>query len=491
MQPTEKQSNILNRALASRLASVVFIAALWTNSLACLANSDLQTEQELEKLENKFFSQTYKSDSDEARVGRLEEMLFGHALHGPVDARFAAVVNALDSIKKSAGAQTSAASGPVSQPSNDSNNGPNHLQYFDDGQREGESPTAGAGWPERSPIRHSDWEDSEQPRSSTTEMDDTPDIIDVNMGMNAGMSSGDMNMSGLDSAGMSTGGGMTMSQPTMSAMNAPLFAKKKGRRTKSPPSAANSTMTGKLATMEKQVFGKDSPRLPLLVRVKRLEQDVLPNDKEASQQALPDRVAKLWSSLGDQQVAAEGVSAPNTTNFYGQSPGSQNSALGFNEYSDKYSTGYSGGTQSAPMQSQLVFTDSQPKPSLLQKIGQAIGQASAGMISGGSMNPYGFGNPYGYPGLSPYGYSPGFTPYAGTYPGLLGGSYPGMLTGTYPGVFGGGPFGGGYPGSSPFGWANNPFAPYGFGSGYPGAGFQMVNPYSRGGNLYSHGLTRL
>ncbi len=511
--------------------------------------SDFQIDPTLEKLEQKFFSQTYKSDTDDKRVGRLEEMLFGHTVSGPVEQRFASIELALNSIKKdsavsqddsrvddfgsdsglktngsgkgkpvvgkapaagSKGYEPLDASGYQPQTADD----PNALvgispeqaarvrrrkaalmgaknSYGGDGQMsaQGEGPDESLIDPRQvgnqGARKHSDWDDSEgmNGADSMADADDSDqDMISIGMGLGISMGGMGSNM------GM---GGSSNFFGQRSGSTPPKYAPAKQQQ----PRTTELNMTEKLSVMEKKVFGKANPRQSLLERVKRLEKDVLPTEKDAAQEALPDRVAKLWEAVGSKPVQTGGIQYPTTAD---QPTGNADSYSTSQPYSanSTMSLGSSGSGYPQNMDAN--------KPGVLHKIGQAIGQAASGMMSGntsygypgygyGGMSPYGLSpyglspygmspygiSPYGMSpyGMSPYGISPyGMSPYGGL--GGLGGSYRNL-----PFVGGGGmsPFGG-YGGINPYGYGSG-ISPFGVSP----LGNQMLSPATplpRQGGLY-------
>ena len=429
------------------------------------AMADGAMDEQLGKLEEKFFSQTYKSDTTEKRVGRLEDMLFGHPVNGPVDQRFNTINNALNSIKKENRPQFS----EESAPSDERPVGPRRRAApasiqpmdaagyqpqtgFDQGGDNGpqtpvKRPSARAQASDdqdddavttarsrRKPVRrHSDWDESDGMNETSSEMQDGDD--------------------GMIGVGMPRGG---------SPSSIPGYSPR-------PARPANLTMTDKLSRMEKKVFGKANSKQPLIERVKRLEHEVLPNDKEASQQALPDRVAKLWSAVAPKSIQSGGVQFPESEDQL--SSAEPNMGMGS-------SMSYNSGSPAILPQSSETIN----KPSLLHRIGQAIGQAATGMMSGMNNPYYGYGSPYGLSGVPPYGYSPyGFSPYGTGGISPYGFSPYGLGAGISP--YGMSPYGASPYGINPYGIGGSPFGVGGLGgfSPYGAGGLGGLSPFGIGG----------
>src|ERR1700733_4190092 len=108
------------RNRVQNLSLILLVFAALASFAPAFAASDGQMEQQLGQLEEKFFSQTYKSDTADRRLGRLEEMLFGHAVPGSVDQRFTAINAALNSIKKDSSPPISSQSAQSDEQSNQS-----------------------------------------------------------------------------------------------------------------------------------------------------------------------------------------------------------------------------------------------------------------------------------------------------------------------------------------------------------------------------------
>ena len=233
-------------------------------ALPAFAIDDPKQEKRLEALEDKFFSQTYKSDSDDARLARVEDMLFNHARTGATSERLSALEDAISTIKTST--KTPPARTSSSSSANSTDTGVSET-------------TAG----NNSRYRH------------FTDMDDH-DLDDDSFDSQAS------NFYNQGAAG-----------------NAKNTASTQG-------SKSGSLMTQQLAAMETQIFGKPNLKLPLTTRIKKLEQNVLANNADTSSMSLPDRVKNLWTSLNTPGATASSAPTNKTKDRAPQSVATDDSA---------------------------------------------------------------------------------------------------------------------------------------------------------------------
>jgi hypothetical protein len=464
--------------------------------LPATASSDPKEEKRIEALEQQFFSQTYKSDSDDARLARVEDMLFNHARSGSTDERLASLEDALSSIKSSTKA-------PAMNNSTTSGN------------------TGSSGSVAGNDSRYRHFADMDD-QNSDGDGFDSPASNFYNQA-----SPGTSQMPQASSAGAKSG----------------------------------TLVTQQLAAMETQIFGKPNLKMPLLNRVKKLEQNVLSSGSDTSNLSLPDRIKNLWSNLNPSSATtgngikskATGATAtedttPSTTSMrkrpqakadeddvsedqamaeYLQKLKKDSSAnanvqangkrasrnankSGWLDDSEMPSKGldpaYSSDDDNPPiviggnssmsnMQAQgsvqnfssgmginMGTPNQMSNPGLFTKLGQAIG----GAVNGAN-NPYGYGSPGGiyggYPNVMPYGYG-GISPYGAGLP--YGGISP------YGGYGGLSPYGG-YGMSPPvMGPPLGGIGSYGnvspYGSGGPRAGNPYgINPYAASPQPYGYG----
>jgi hypothetical protein len=441
------------------------------------ASSDAKEEKRIEALEQQFFSQTYNSDSDDARLARVEDMLFNHTSSGTTGERLASLEDALSSIKSSAKTPSAKSSSTPTSNSSSGSSAGNNSRY-----------------------RH------------FADMDDQD-------------SDGD----GFDSPASNFYNQATHGAPQTSPAS-PIGAK------------SGTLVTQQLAAMETQIFGKPNLKMPLVNRVKKLEQNVLSSGTDTSSMSLPDRIKNLWTNLNSPSAttgngtknrtpaatATEDAAPPTTTarkrpqtkaqdddvsddqamaeylqklkkgtsvranaastSSTGKRSSRNSNKSGWLDESEMPSKGldpdYSSDDDNPPivvggnssmsnMQQQgsvqnfssgmgMNMGVPNQNPGLFSKLGQAIG----GAVSGGN-SPYGYGGSSmygGYPNGMPYGYG-GMSPYGAGLP------YGGMS-----------PYGGygGYGGLSPFGGYG--MAPPVMGPSLGGIGsYGNVSPYGAGG----------
>jgi hypothetical protein len=474
--------------------AALFLLGSCLNVWSAAASSDTGEEKRIEALEQQFFSQTYKSDSDDTRLARIEDMLFNHARSGSTGERLASLEDALGDIKSS----TKAPPAKTSSSSTTSNG------------------TTGSSTGNNSRYRH------------FADMDDQD-------------SDGDGFNSPASNFYNQASPGALQTSPSSSA-----------------GAKSGTLVTQQLAAMETQIFGKPNLKMPLLNRVKKLEQNVLSSGTDTSTMSLPDRIKNLWTNLNSPSAttgnstknktpvptAAEDSAPPPTTTTARKRPQakaedddvSDDQAMA--EYLQKLKKGTSvsanasstgkrsssnvnksgwvddsqmpskgldpdyssnddnppivvgGNSSMSSMQAQgsvqnfssgmgMNMGVPSQNPGLFSKLGQAIG----GAVNGGN-NPYGYGGmyggspnimPYGYGGMSPYGAG---LPYGGISPyGGYGGLNPYGGYGMTPPVMG--------PSLGGIGGYGN-VSPYGVG-GPRGGNPYGINPYAASPQPYGYG----
>lgn len=469
------------------LAALFLLASCWSVWPAT-ASSDAGEEKRIEALEQQFFSQTYKSDSDDTRLARVEDMLFNHARSGSTGERLASLENALSDIKsstKAPPAKTNSSTTTSNGSTSSSTGNDSRYRHFADMDEQDED---GDGFNSQASNFYNQASPGGQPREAS-----------------------------------------------------------------SPVAKSGTLVTQQLAAMETQIFGKPNLKMPLLNRVKKLEQNVLSSRTDTSSMSLPDRIKNLWTNLNSPSAttgngtknktpvatSAEDSAPPPTTTTARKRPqakaedddvsddqamaeylqklkkgpsvsanassnGKRNSRSanksGWVDDSEMPSKGldpdYSsdddnppivvgGNSSMSSMQAQgsvqnfssgmgMNMGVPNQSPGLLSKLGQAL--------SGGN-NPYGYGGMYGSPNIMPYGYG-GMSPYGAGLP--YGGISP------YGGYGGLNPYGGygmtppvmGPPLGGIGGYGN--VSPYGVG-GPRGGNPYGINPYAASPQPYGYG----
>ncbi|MDR3614971.1 MAG: hypothetical protein P4L53_15535 [Candidatus Obscuribacterales bacterium] len=383
-----------------------------------------QATDPIAKLELRIFDHTYKADSQEARIKRLENFVFGAAQTGDTQSR-------LSKLQESVTASSASSSSPTAEDSG--------------GSQKGSEPTAAAkptfdeaDYPrvdqlERQILGQQHSHEILSGRlsrleakafgkpSASTDPADRVDALDAyvarhdiyggqgnsNVGQtvpftpySAAYPPANPAAPSYSSAPSSAYQGTPYQSPYGTGSNSS-YGQASAPPVNNPYLQANVTSTNdRLASMEKTEFGRDYPTHSLKDRVQRLEKKIDPGKKGQEAQSLPARVDQLWAVVS-------------VSNSIGNSP----IASSAGKANDYYSSNNQQGNNS-----------NKPHHSLLHSVGKVLGAAavtagSAGMMMGG-MGMSGMGGMGGY-GMSRYGMGGyGMSPYSmGGYNGGYGSGY--------------------------------------------------------------------
>jgi len=391
-----------------------------------------QASDPIAKLELRIFDHTYKSDSQEARLKRLENFVFGAAQAGDTPSRLSKLQESVTASNPSSSSTTAQDSGTpqkgaetasevATKPTFDEADYPrvDQLERQILGQQHSHEILSGR-------LSRLEAKAFGQP-SSSTDPADRVDALDAyvarhdiyggqgnsNVGQTVPFTpysaaappsnQGAPSYPAASSSAAAAYQGTPYQSPYGTGTNSP-YSQAGAPPASNPYLQANITSTNdRLASMEKTEFGRDYPTHSLKERVQRLEKKVDPDKKGHEGQSLPARVDQLWAVVS-------------VSNSIGNAPIASSASRANDNYSSS---------------SQQANNNSiKPHHSLLHSVGKVLGAAavtagSAGMMMGGmgmsgmggmGMSRYGMG---GY-GMSPYsmggyngGYGSGYSNYGG------------------------------------------------------------------------------
>jgi hypothetical protein len=393
-----------------------------------------QASDPIAKLELRIFDHTYKTDSQDARIKRLENFVFGAAQTGDTQSRLnklqesvtaSAAPSSSPAAEEAGGSQKGTETAAAPKPTFDEADYPrvDQLEHQILGQQHSHEILSGR-------LSRLEAKAFGQPSSSTDPADrvDALDAYVARHDIYGGQGSANAGQTvpftpystgyppsaqsapsapayqaapsyqaapaypSATASTSSSGYQGTPYQPYGGGSNSS-YSQAAAPQASNPYLQANITSTNdRLASMEKTEFGQEFPTKSLKDRVQRLEKKVDPDKKGHEGQSLPTRVDQLWAVVS-------------VSNSIGNAPIASSAGRGNDYYS------------SANQQGSNNNNSNKPHHSLLHNVSKVLGAAavtagSAGMMMGGmggmgmggmGMSRMGMG---GYNGMSGYGMSP-------------------------------------------------------------------------------------
>ena len=405
----------------------------------------------LDKLENRFFEHTYKSDSEEARIDRLEKLVFGEIKQGDLKERLSSLESALP---KDDTPQTNSAAAPTSDDGTGSSSAASNSPSADDD----DAPSDGTDYPSVDALEQlilgkqfrneglgrrlsqlevkaygkrsdsSDMSERVQKLSdyvqkhyhkSISQLTDPRNIYHYDSPVDP--STNNVRSPGYASApsyGSGSSGSYGMAPPISSGRVS--HSEAIPNDAPPPPTAPEAEQ---IAWLEAHVFGRTSPQAPLLERIAKLDQAVFPSEPPNQTASIAMQIRVLVNAVelmhnsnrdaDGQATAYRGGSAqPNAgnSNFPSWPPQGQSSAYSAPQYAaaPQQNATYQGAytpqqttTQQQPAQANSQKTKhGHPLLKSLAKTLLTVGEMAAGSAMGG----YGYGGGYGgYGGMGGYG----------------------------------------------------------------------------------------
>lgn len=469
------------REKAKKRRIAVGLACLFMLNLTCtIPVYAVNDSKDLAQLENRFFDHPYASESTEARLTRLEKMVFGESRTGSNDERLKNLLAATASSDSSSSdtASNSTTNSPASAGSANNSSSSNASTTTASNDARGGTDSGDVGsYPrvdrlEQTILGKTFKKESIESRlnrleqkafGAPTTIEDLSDRTD-RLAEYATAKFPDFSPIATPGGG-SSGSNWRPSVPTRPMGNFSVPATFGAGRAQMP-------MDQMVSAMEQKVFGKSEAGQSLTKRVTELEKNVYPSQKQPSDESLAERVNKLAASL-QMNVMQPPAAVSSGSYGMGQRPfGGYTSTDGPNAYNDP-----NGGIQPfTPQQTYGVSNSygqqaSNPDPldddGQMQQATNGTGLQDSGDIAQTKTKTKGSflgGLAKALVGI-------------GSVAGALGGGIGSMgMYGGYGGYGGYGmPYGGGY--GMPYGSMYG--SPYGYGSGYGGmGGFGGMNMYN-------------
>ena len=408
------------------LSLSTFAASIPSNSLQNLKFSDSKSVKDtLDKLENKYFERTYKSDSVSQRIDRLDKFIFGEVKSGSDEERLKGIIAVLPPDIDSTNSANSTVPTPASQnnsnPANSQENSNASSNNAANSQTDESTSDSPGNYPvvnqlenkilhktyenEKLSVRLNRLEKKAFGSSYTNEsLNDRVDRLKKYAQERFGgfeNNADDSSQNNSDSSNSFSGGGSSYGGGGGTDTYADSSA---------PVSATN--LYQEVGQLEQQVYGKTKPNVSILMRVDALENSVFPNQKLPKNLSLPQRIEKIKLALNGSNAQSSLGSGQQANDYYGSGNSTTNNSYG------NSSTSYN-----------------QPKHPFLSKVGHAlatVGGAAVSLLSGMGSGMMMGG--YGYPMMGGYGMGMGGM---GGYGMGMGGMGMGGLGGGYYGGYGG------------------------------------------------------
>ncbi len=450
------------------LSLSTFAASIPSNSLQNLKFSDSKSVKDtLDKLENKYFERTYKSDSVSQRIDRLDKFIFGEVKSGSDEERLKGIIAVLPPDIDSTNSANSTVPTPASQnnsnPANSQENSNASSNNAANSQTDESTSDSPGNYPvvnqlenkilhktyenEKLSVRLNRLEKKAFGSSYTNEsLNDRVDRLKKYAQERFGgfeNNADDSSQNNSDSSNSFSGGGSSYGGGGGSygggggsygggggsygggggsygggggnyGGGGSSYGGGGGTDTyadsSAPVSATN--LYQEVGQLEQQVYGKTKPNVSILMRVDALENSVFPNQKLPKNLSLPQRIEKIKLALNGSNAQSSLGSGQQANDYYGSGNSTTNNSYG------NSSTSYN-----------------QPKHPFLSKVGHAlatVGGAAVSLLSGMGSGMMMGG--YGYPMMGGYGMGMGGM---GGYGMGMGGMGMGGLGGGYYGGYGG------------------------------------------------------
>ncbi len=387
------------------LSLSILAASIPANSLQNLNFSDSKSVKDaLDKLENKYFERTYKSDSISQRIDRLDKFIFGEVKSGSDEERLKRIIAVLPPDINSTSSANSTASTPTSQnnstPTNSQDNNDAGSNNESNSQTDESTSDSPGNYPVvnqlENKILHKTYENEKlsvrlnrlekkafgtpYPNESLNDrVDRLKKYAQERFGgfENNADDSSQNNSDGSNSysgGSYSGGGGGSYGGGGSSYGGTDTYAD-----SSAPVSATN--LYQEVGQLEQQVYGKTKPNVSILMRVDALENSVFPNQKLPKNLSLPQRIEKIKLALNGSNAQSSLSSGQQANDYYGSGNSTTNNSYG--NSSNSYN---------------------QPKHPFLSKVGHAlatVGGAAVSLLSGMGSGMMMGG--YGYPMMGGYG----------------------------------------------------------------------------------------
>jgi hypothetical protein len=420
---------------------LVCCMAAWICSLPTLqvmaqssapATPSLNANPDISSLETRFFDHTYPQESMDARLDRVERMVFGESKTGSEQDRLTALLLAVP-----AAPANTAAAGQSTSPTDPSTGQPTTANNGQSSAGNGSQPTAdvvtdSSDYPritqlEQEILGKTFVKEPVQNRleqlelkafgkpSATTDLSDRTDALENYADKHFPRQQSNYAETA-DGGFPSPAGGFPSAAPpyAQSSGYGGYSANPAGTPVATNMLAPQATLDQKVTWLEQQVYGSTSPTLPLLDRVNRLSATIFSADSPQRTQSLADQVSSMVGAV-ELMPKQQGSASVSQAAPYGQDP--QYGAAPFSQYQDQqnsapesYPNQYAYnppaqnqlGTQPAPVQKNHSHSFVSGLAHVLGAVGtMAAGSLAGGMMMngggmmGGGMMGGGYGRPFG------------------------------------------------------------------------------------------------
>ncbi|MCA9805721.1 MAG: hypothetical protein KC777_27305, partial [Cyanobacteria bacterium HKST-UBA02] len=321
-----KKAGPAGSPLLAIAVSLALLSPLFSTQPAMGALSSADTAG-LESLENKYFDHTYPKDTDEARIERLEELIFGEAKTGDDNTRLSSLLAAVPSLQSS-GPPSSSPSPAAGQSSPSGNNGNDNTDADPDDTSTDyprvdaiEQVMLGKVYKGESLKRRLDqleikaFGKSPNIPDLSDRVDNLERYVDSHYHKSISQitdprkiynySSPEESPSTYRAPAYSGSGSYGMAPPMASGMP--------GSMPPVAPPGPTTPIPDQVSWLENQVFGRSNPQMPLVERLQKLDQAVFPSEPPDSSASIPMQVKVLINAVelmhqpgGAQQTAGEG-----------------------------------------------------------------------------------------------------------------------------------------------------------------------------------------